>query len=209
MGFYDRYVLPPLLHLVMRNPDMTRQRQRLVPEAKGRVLEVGIGSGLNLPFYGPGVERLWGVDPSVELQRYARERAQGLPFPVELLAHPAEAIPLESHSVDTVVMTWTLCSIPDEIRALEEIRRVLKPGGRLLFVEHGRAPEPRVERLQERLNPVWQRLSGGCHLNLKVDGLLKAGGFRVEQLENFYSPGAPAHDLYVPGECPAGVRRPV
>ncbi|WNG26350.1 class I SAM-dependent methyltransferase [Cystobacter fuscus] len=189
MGLYERHVLPPLLDLVMRNSEMTRQRQLLVPRARGRVLEVGIGSGLNLPFYGPGVERLWGVDPSLELQRQARARAEGRPFPVELLAHPAEALPLETHGVDTVVMTWTLCSIPDALRALEEIRRVLVPGGRLLFVEHGLAPQARVERLQRWLTPGWKRFAGGCRLDRKVDALLEEAGFQLEHLECFYLRG--------------------
>lgn len=189
MGFYNRYILPPLLNLVMKNREMERQRRSLMPQAEGRVLEVGIGSGLNLPFYGPRVERLWGVDPSLELQRYARERAQGRPFPVELLTAPAEGIPLESHSMDTAVMTWTLCSIPDGPRALGEIRRVLKPGGQLIFVEHGRAPDARVARMQDWLTPIWRRLAGGCHVNLKIDALLEAAGFRIEQLECRYLRG--------------------
>ena len=189
MGLYERFLLPPILNFVMKNKEMMRQRQQLVPEAEGRVLEVGIGSGLNLPFYGPKVERLWGVDPSLELQRYARKRMEGRPFPIELLAHPAEEIPLESHSVDTVVSTWTLCTIPDVHRALGELRRVLKPEGRLLFIEHGRSPEPRVERLQDRLTPAWKRIGGGCHLNRKVDALLEEGGFRIERLETFYLHG--------------------
>jgi ubiquinone/menaquinone biosynthesis C-methylase UbiE len=189
MGLYGRYVLPRLIELAMRDKEMAHQRGRLVPQAEGRVVEVGVGSGLNLPFYGPKVERLWGVDPSLELQRYARERARGLPFPVEFLAHSAEEIPLESGSADTVVTTWTLCTVPRAEKALAEMRRVLKPGGRMLFCEHGRAPQPGLRRVQDWLNPLWRPLAGGCNLNREVDALIQGSGFRLEKLENFFLHG--------------------
>jgi ubiquinone/menaquinone biosynthesis C-methylase UbiE len=189
MGFYEKVVLPRLLNLVMQNKEMARQRRTLIPEAEGRVLEIGIGSGLNLPFYGPGVREVIGVDPSLELQAYARERAKDRPFPVQFIGLSGEQIPLDDASVDMAVSTWTMCTIPDALRALEEVRRVLKPGGRLLFVEHGRAPEPGVARWQDRLNGPWGKIGGGCHLNRRIDALVTGAGFRIDRMETLYLKG--------------------
>ena len=189
MGFYDKWILPRLVDVAMRNREATRYRAQIVPEARGAVLEIGIGSGLNLPFYGTGVEQLYGLDPSQELLAMARKKAGAVAFPVELLAHPGEAIPLDDACVDTVVTTWTLCSIADPVKALREMRRVLKPGGMLLFTEHGLAPEARVQGWQRRLNPLWSRISGGCNLNRKIDALIQASGFRIEELKTEYSKG--------------------
>jgi ubiquinone/menaquinone biosynthesis C-methylase UbiE len=189
MGFYEKVVLPRLLNLVMQNKEMARQRRTLIPEAEGRVLEIGIGSGLNLPFYGAGVREVIGVDPSLELQAYARERAKDRPFPVRFIGLSGEQIPLEDASVDVAVSTWTMCTIPDALRALEEVRRVLKPGGRLLFVEHGRAPEPGVARWQDRLNRPWGKIGGGCHLNRRIDVLVKGAGFHIDRMETLYLKG--------------------
>jgi ubiquinone/menaquinone biosynthesis C-methylase UbiE len=187
MTLYGRYILPRLIHLAMRNTVATAERARFVLLAAGTVLEVGIGSGLNLPFYGPKVERLHALDPSRELWRMARDRVAAAPFPVEFDAVSAETIPLADRSVDTVVSTWTLCTIPDPERALAEMRRVPRPGGRLIFVEHGRSLEPRVRAWQDGLTPLWRRVAGGCHLNRPIDRLILDARFRLDELERGYA----------------------
>ncbi len=189
MNFYDKWILPRLMDFVMRNKEATRYRLQIVPEARGTVLEVGIGSGLNLPFYGAGVEQLYGLDPSEELLSMARKKARASTFPVSFLAYSGEEIPLDNGSVDTVVTTWTLCTIPDPVKALLEMKRVLKPGGMLLFAEHGLAPEASVQGWQQRLNPLWSRIAGGCNLNRKMDALIEAAGFRIGTLETEYAKG--------------------
>src|SRR5712671_58052 len=160
MDFYERWILPPILDLVMRRKDLTKYRRAAVAAARGRVLEIGVGSGLNFPLYGKQVEFVYGIDPSERLLSIARRRAAASAIPVELLLGSATAIPLADDAVDTVVMTWTLCSIPDPLAALREMRRVLKPNGNLCFVEHGLSPEPGVERWQHRLTPAWRRMAG-------------------------------------------------
>ena len=189
MGFYSSYVLPRLINVVMNNEQTESNRAQWVPLATGRVLEVGIGSGLNLPFYGPDIEALIGLDPSGELWRLGQHRIEAAPFPVERLGHSAERMPLEDDSFDTVVTTWTLCSIPDAGAALREMRRVLKPSGRLIFIEHGLAPETGVQTWQNRLNPFWKRVAGGCNINRKIDALMSAAQFRITQLETGYLKG--------------------
>lgn len=190
MGIYAKYFLPRLIDLAMRNKDATRLRAQWVPQARGEVLEVGIGSGLNLPFYSHDVERIYGADPSLELQRIARQRAASTPIKLEFLLQSAEArLPLADASMDTVVVTWTLCSIPDPLRALQEMNRVLKANGRLIFVEHGHSPDPGVARWQERLTPTWRRFTGGCHLNRKIDELLTDAKFRIAELRTCYLSG--------------------
>lgn len=190
-GFYQHRILPRLIHYGMRQKRLQPLREQLVALARGRVLEVGIGSGLNLPLYHRDIEGVIGVDPSPELLAMARRNAIWTHFPVELYEGAAEALPLENASVDTVVMTWTLCSVTDPARALAEIRRVLRPGGRLLFIEHGRAPEPRVQRWQDRLTPLWSRVAGGCHLDRPVDDLLRTAGLRLVGLETGYLVSGP------------------
>ena len=187
MNLYERYILPRLIHVAMRNKVATAERARFVPLASGTVLEVGAGSGLNLPFYGPKVDRLYALDPSRELWRMARRRVEAAPFPVEFLPASAEAIPLDDMGVDTVVMTWTPCTIPSPQKGLTEMTRVLKPGGRLVFVEHGRARELRVARWQDRLTPIWRRVAGGCHLNRPIDLLIVGAGFRLSRIERAYA----------------------
>ncbi len=190
MGMYTKYVLPRFIDLAMRNKDTTRVRADWVPHARGNVLEVGIGSGLNLPFYSAEVSRVYGVDPSPELQKLARKRMADQTINVEFLSQSAEEpLPLRDQSVDTVVITWTLCSIPDPSGALRQMKRVLKPSGRLIFVEHGRAPDSRVAVWQDRLNPFWKRIAGGCHVNRKIDTLLTEAGFTIDELRTTYLPG--------------------
>jgi ubiquinone/menaquinone biosynthesis C-methylase UbiE len=187
MGIYGEWVVPHLIACAMRNPELAAYRQRIVPAARGRVLEIGIGSGLNLPLYGPGVTEIIGLDPSHKLIGMAGERARTAPKRISLLESSAEAIPLDAASVDTVVTTWTMCSIPNASAALSEMRRVLKPGGDLLFVEHGRAPEPSVARWQDWLDPVWKPVAGGCHLNRPIADLITGAGFKLVDLRTGYA----------------------
>jgi ubiquinone/menaquinone biosynthesis C-methylase UbiE len=189
VGFYSKYVLPRLIDASCRTKDVTELRQLVLPAAKGSVLEVGIGSALNLPHYSREVAHLYAVEPSPELLQMARRKTDTAAFPVTLLEQTAEKIPLADHSVDTVVMTWVLCSIADDHAVLQEMRRVLRPGGRLLFLEHGLAPEPRVQSWQNRLTPIWKRIGGGCCLNKKIDALISRAGFRIAELHNSYMPG--------------------
>jgi SAM-dependent methyltransferase len=189
MNFYERWILPWVIDLGMRNREARRYRERVIPQARGRVLEIGVGSGLNLPFYSGAVDYLYALEPSPQLRRMTGRRIKGAPFPVEFLDQPAEEIPLEEASVDTVVTTWTLCTIPDAIRALGEARRVLKPSGSLLFVEHGLAPDRRVQAWQNRLNPIWNRIGGGCNLNRKIDDLIARSGFRFSEIGTEYAAG--------------------
>jgi ubiquinone/menaquinone biosynthesis C-methylase UbiE len=190
MGLYTKYVLPRLIDLAMRNKDAARLRASWIPRARGDVLEVGIGSGLNLPFYSPEVRQIRGVDPSGELQLMAGRRAAEAPVPVELLWQSAEEpLAMADESIDTVVVTWTLCSIPNAAKALEQMKRVLKTNGRLIFIEHGRAPDPGVVVWQDRLTPIWKRICGGCHLNRKVDELIVGAGFQILELETGYLAG--------------------
>lgn len=189
MNFYEKWILPRLTDLVMRNKEATRFRARVVPAARGTVLEIGIGSGLNLPFYGADVNRVYGLDPSEELLHLARKTAARAPFPVQFLMQSGEEIPLDDGTVDTVVSTWTLCTIPDPIKALKEMKRVLKPGGTFIFAEHGLAPEASVRAWQERLNPLWRKVTGGCNLNRKMDDLIRASGFSLVELDTEYAKG--------------------
>jgi ubiquinone/menaquinone biosynthesis C-methylase UbiE len=191
MGFYNRWILPQVIEVAMRQKNFVPFRERTAGAAHGRVLEIGIGSGLNLSSFRPDTESVCGVDPSAELLAKASQRAANVGFPVRLLEASSEKLPLEDQSFDTVVMTFTLCSIPDAGAALLEIRRVLKPEGALLFAEHGRAPDADVIRWQDRITPVWKRIGGGCHLNRKVDELIQAAGFRIERLSSGYQKFAP------------------
>jgi ubiquinone/menaquinone biosynthesis C-methylase UbiE len=188
MGFYHDRILPHLVHLAMRQDTFSAYRRRLVPAARGRVLEIGIGSGINLPLYTPAAQHVVGLDPSSRLLTMARHVARPA-VPIELIEGSAEALPMEDESIDTVVTTWTLCTIPDVAGALREMRRVLKPSGTLLFVEHGRSPDAGVRRWQDRLTPLWRHLGGGCHLNRPIQELLETAGFRIERIETGYMPG--------------------
>ena len=203
MGFYRRHIVPCLTHLAMSQKQLLPFRRHIVGAAEGRVLEIGVGSGLNFPLYGAAADSVIGLEPSAELLRMARARARHAAVPVTLLDASAEAIPLDAGSIDTVVTTWTLCTIPNASRALAEMRRVLKPSGALLFVEHGRAPEAGVARWQDRLDPLWSRLAGGCHLNRKMDDLLADNGFRIEALQNPRLPGPRTHTYLYEGRARA------
>lgn len=189
MGFYAQHILPHFIDLAMRNKETSLLRAAWIPQARGEVLEVGIGSGLNLPFYSDQLQHLYGVDPSLELQQMARKRVAGR-IDIDFLAQSAEEpLPLPDASMDTIVITWTLCSIPNAASALQQMKRVLKPSGQLIFIEHGRSPDRGVMAWQDRLTPLWKRIAGGCHLNRKVDELITAAGFQITELKNFYLPG--------------------
>jgi ubiquinone/menaquinone biosynthesis C-methylase UbiE len=189
MGLYRRRILPRLLDMSMRHEVLMARRAEIIPRSRGRVLEVGIGSGLNLHFYGDDVTSVYGIDPSPELLRLAQERANRLAIRVVLHEGVADEIPLDTRSVDTVVMTWTLCSLAAPEAALREVRRVLRLSGQLLFVEHGLAPEPKVAQWQRRLEPLWSRVAGGCHLSRKIDNLIQEAGFDLLELATGYTLG--------------------
>ncbi|HKR27090.1 MAG TPA: class I SAM-dependent methyltransferase [Acidobacteriaceae bacterium] len=190
MGLYSKYILPRIIDVAMRNPETTRLRAEWIPRACGNVLEVGIGSGLNLPFYSPAVSRIYGVDPSRELQQIARERGQIDPERIEFLTQTAEEpLPLADSSIDNAVITWTLCSIPEPAQALQQIRRVLRKEGHLIFIEHGYAPDRSVAKWQDALTPLWKRVGGGCHLNRRIVDILTASGFEIVDLKTHYLPG--------------------
>ena len=188
MSFYNDVILPRLCDLAMRNKRLVPYRERVIGAAEGCVLEIGTGSGRNLPFYGPSAKQILALEPSPKLVAMAR----GVPhrgIPVSFLEASAETIPLDDRTVDTVVTTWTLCSISEAATALLEMRRVLRPGGRLLFVEHGLAPDEGVRWWQDRLTPAWRSISGGCHLNRPIQAMIEAAGFRVDRIETGYMPG--------------------
>ena len=189
MNLYDRYMLPPILDFVMRQDQLQEYRQAVIAAASGRVLEIGVGSGLNFSFYRKEADTVIGLDPSPRLLAMAQRRAAAAGVRAIFVQASATAIPLADNAVDTIVMTWTLCSIPDPLTALREMRRVLKPGGMLLFVEHGLSPELGVERWQHWLTPIWRRIAGGCHLDRKMDNLVRDAGFELSEIRTKYARG--------------------
>ena len=190
MGLYDRYVLPRLIDTACGMGDVMTRRARLVPRAHGEVLEIGIGTGLNLRYYDPArVTRLIGVDPAAQMQALAQRRSADVDFPVDMVAVDVRGIHADDRCFDTIVMTFTLCSIADPLPALREMHRVLRDGGKLLFCEHGLAPEPGVQRWQHRLTPWWKPWAGGCHLDRNIPALIRDAGFSIEEMGAGYIKG--------------------
>lgn len=190
MSFYEDRVLPHLINLACSTKPTRKQREKIVPRAYGDVLEIGFGGGLNLPYYDRDrVRKVFGLEPSAGMRRSAAGNIAASGMDVELIDLPGEDIPLDDNSVDSVVVTFTLCSIPDTVAALRGMRRVLKPRGHLFFCEHGRAPDAEVHRWQQRLNPVWRVFSGGCNMDRDIPALLRKGGFDVEDDNRMYVPG--------------------
>jgi ubiquinone/menaquinone biosynthesis C-methylase UbiE len=190
MSIYEDRVLPHLINLACSTKPNQKQREKIVPLAKGEVLEIGFGSGLNLPFYDPQkVHKIWALEPSEGMRRKARPVVGASGLNIEFIDLPGESIPLETNSVDTVLVTYSLCTISDAVAALDGMRRVLRPGGSLLYCEHGIAPDESVRRWQRRLNPAWTRVAGGCNMDRDMPDLLAKGGFEIAVDERMYIPG--------------------
>jgi ubiquinone/menaquinone biosynthesis C-methylase UbiE len=203
VAWYERHVLPYLLEVSCSLKPIRKQREKVIPLAHGRVLEVGIGTGLNLPFYDRArIRCIVGVDPALQLHRLALKRSRDSGIEVRLIGLSAERLPIEDASFDTVVSTYTLCTIPDPVAALKEMRRALVPGGKLLFSEHGRAPDPNVARWQTRVQPYWQALAGGCQLDRDIPALLEEAGFKP-QVQSRYLPGPRLLSYHYWGEATA------
>ncbi len=198
MGFYEERILPHLIDYSCSVGQVMKLRSQVVPRAAGIVLEVGMGSGINLAFYNPEtVELVYGLEPSEGMRRKARANLEQSPVTVEWLDLPGEKIPLQDNSVDTVLLTFTLCTIPDWQAALQQMKRVLRPRGELLFLEHGQAPDERVRKWQHRITPGWKKIAGGCHLNRPIAELIREAGFEITELENLYMPKAPKFAGYI------------
>ena len=192
MNFYDKYILPSFLNCACGSKPIKYQRSKVVPMAEGVVLEVGIGSGLNIPYYDSSkVNRVIGLDPSEALNAMAKKVAADKGLEVEFILSGAESIPLPDNHVDTVLVTYTMCTIPDALSANKEMRRVLKPGGKLIFCEHGLAPDGGVAKWQARIDPYWEKIAGGCHLNRDIPQLIQAAGFEIQSMEQMYLPSTP------------------
>jgi ubiquinone/menaquinone biosynthesis C-methylase UbiE len=189
VGFYGDQVLPRVVNVLLGNRECARMRARVAADLEGDVLEVGFGSGLNVPHYPPSVARVRAVDPATVGRKLAAQRVAASPVPVEYVGLNGEELPLPDESVDQVLTTWTLCTIPDVDRALTEIRRVLRPGGALHFLEHGRSPDAKVAEWQDRLTPIQRRIGGGCHLNRPIDHLLEQAGLEVTREDHYYMRG--------------------
>jgi ubiquinone/menaquinone biosynthesis C-methylase UbiE len=201
MGFYRTCIVPALIECAMRGRHLQPCRERVVAEAEGRVLEIGAGSGLNFARYPQSVDAVVAVEPSAQMLRRAIPRAVSSLGSICMVEGSAERLPLPDGSFDTVVSTWTMCSIPEIGRALAELRRVLRPGGALLFIEHGLAAEPGVRRWQQRLDPMWCRIAGGCHLDRPIDRLISEAGFRLDRLRTFRLPGPRTHTFMYEGRA--------
>ncbi|MGJ8560696.1 MAG: class I SAM-dependent methyltransferase [Litorimonas sp.] len=190
MGFYSTVILPKVLDLACGSKPIDKQRQKIIPQARGEVVEIGIGSGLNLPHYDASkVTRVTGIDPDDAIWAQATARAAACGFPVERLGLSGEILPLDDASADTVIVTYALCTIPDPVAALREMGRILRPGGEILFTEHGRAPDISVARWQQRIDPVWKRLAGGCHTGRDIPALFAQAGLKIARLDEMYIPG--------------------
>ena len=192
LSFYDKYILPKFLNCACGSKPINYQREKIVPLAEGKVLDVGIGSGLNIPYYNKSkIKYLYGLDPSIELLNLAKPLAKKNELEIEFLECGAEAIPLPNDSIDTVVITYTLCTIPDTQLSNQEIMRVLKPNGKLLFCEHGLAPDINIAKWQKRINPIWNKIAGGCNLNRDIPKLIRSSGFKILNMEEMYLPSTP------------------
>ena len=192
MSLYDKYVLPKFLNCACGSNPVSRQRQKVVPLVEGKVLEVGVGTGLNLPFYDKSkIDELWGLDPSEELSDMARKLADRENIVVNFISSGAEEIPLPDSYFDSVLITYTMCTIPEVARANKEIKRVLKRGGKLIFCEHGEAPDENIRKWQKRINPFWGKLAGGCNINRKIPSLIQNAGCEIVELEEMYLPKTP------------------
>ena len=190
MGFYDEKILPRFINLACGTKPTTKQREKVVPQAVGDILEIGFGSGLNVPYYDKQkVRKIFALEPSEGMRKLAADRVSASGMDIEFIELPGEEIPLEADSVDTVLVTFTLCTIPDVAAALEGMRRVLKPGGKLVFCEHGKAPDAGVLKWQNRLNPAWRKIGGGCNMNRDIPALIEDNGFRITVDERMYIPG--------------------
>lgn len=198
MSLYEDRILPHLIDCACTTGQVMKLRQAIVPQCRGDVLEVGMGSGVNLRFYkADQVTRVYGLEPSEGMRRKAARNLANAPVTVEWLDLPGESVPLEDNSVDTVLLTFTLCTIPDWFQALRQMKRVLRPDGQLLFCEHGQSPDPGVRRWQDRITPGWKRIAGGCHLNRPIHRLIAESGFNIEFMETRYIPKAPRFAAYV------------
>ena len=192
MGFYDKYILPKFLNCACGSKPINYQRDKIVPLAEGVVLDIGIGSGLNIPFYDKSkINHLYGLDPSEELLKIAKPLEKKNEFEIEFLQCSAEAIPLPDNSVDSVLITYTMCTIPNIKLSNSEIMRVLKPEGRLLFCEHGLAPDRNIAKWQRKINPIWTKIAGGCNLNRDIPKLITSSGFKILNMEEMYLPSTP------------------
>ncbi len=190
MGFYAKHILPCCLDKACGIGPITKQREKVVPDATGVVLEIGIGSGLNLPHYNPEqVSKIIGVDPDDHIWKRSAKHRENCPIEIERIGLSGEEIPLDDNMADTVVCTYTLCTIPDPVKALHEMRRILKPGGEILFTEHGMAPDAKVAKWQSRIDPVWKKLAGGCHSGRNIPDLFKQAGLKINKLDEMYIPG--------------------
>ncbi|MDC0453769.1 class I SAM-dependent methyltransferase [Gammaproteobacteria bacterium] len=197
MGLYNKYVLPKVLNCTCGSKPINYQRKKVVPLAKGLVLDVGIGSGLNIPFYDMSkIDKVIGLDPSEELNNLAIDVAEENNVDVDFMLCGAEDIPLPDNHVDTVLITYTMCTIPEVMEANKEMLRVLKPEGRLIFCEHGLAPDPNVAKWQSRIDPIWGKIAGGCHLNRNIPELITSAGFEIENMKQMYLPSTPSFAGY-------------
>ena len=192
MSFYEEKIVPHIINCACGTKPILKQREKVVPLASGTILEIGIGTGINLDYYDANkVDKVIGLDPSEASWKLASERAANLPFKVEFIGLPGEQIPLDDDSIDTVLVTYSLCTIPDPVTALEGMRRVLKPNGKLIFCEHGLAPDAKVHKWQDRINPSWKVLFGGCNVNRDIPQLLQQGGFTIDSMDSMYLPSTP------------------
>ena len=192
MSLYDKYILPKVLNCTCGSKPISIQRKKVVPLAKGKILDIGIGSGLNIPFYDLSkIDKIYGLDPSSELIKIAKKMAVKKNISIEFLLCGAEDIPLPNNSIDTVLITYSMCTIPEVLKANYEMLRVLKPDGRLIFCEHGLAPDKSVAKWQKRINPVWGKIAGGCNLDRDIPNLISSSGFKILSIEEMYLPSTP------------------